>query len=144
MLSSCGLSGATALGLDRRLVQPGRAEVGDLARGRSRRRVARVVEQLRDALAGQLVDLVASTPAFLALRDLGGLEPSAVGVGEEVVARLDGRIHRAFEHSTLFCRSTVCARSARAEHDDEQREVRCRLPQNRGTGCIDEHGAASQ
>ena len=86
-----------ASGLDGGLVQVGGAEVGDLARESIRPARAGVVEQLRDLLAGELLELVAGAPALLACRDRGGLEPGAVGVGEEVVARPDARVDAAFE-----------------------------------------------
>ena len=86
-----------APGLDGGLVQIGGAEVRHLARGRSHRLGAGVIQQLRDLLSGELADLGPGVPAILACRDLGGLEPTAVGIGKEVVARPDARVHAGFE-----------------------------------------------
>ncbi len=86
-----------APGFDGGLVQVGRAEVGDLARDGSHRLGAGVVQQSQDLLAGELTDLAPRVPALLACRDLGGPEPAAVGIGKEVVAGLDARVHAGFE-----------------------------------------------
>ena len=83
--------------LDGRLVQEGGAEVGHLAGERAGARRARIVEDRRDLPAGDFIDVVADCPAVFAGRDDGRLEPRAVGVREEVVARFDARVDGAFE-----------------------------------------------
>ena len=82
--------------LDGGFVQIGCAEIRYFARVRARGRGAGVVEQLRDLLAGQFVDLGPRVPALLGRRDLGGLEPFAVGVGEEIFAGLDAGVDAGF------------------------------------------------
>ena len=83
--------------IDGRLVQEGGAEVVHLAGERARVRRARIVENRGDLPAGDFIDVVADCPAVFARWDDGGLEPRAVGVCEEVVARFDTRVDGAFE-----------------------------------------------
>ena len=87
---------SNAVRFDRGLVQPGCAEVGELASGRSRGRRARVVEQDRDLAARQLVDLIAGAPAVPPFRDHGAPEPRPIGECEEVVAGRDAGVDARF------------------------------------------------
>ena len=88
--------------LDGGLVQLGRAEVGDLARERPAG--AAPASSSSRATCWRVSSLIsfARGPAVLACRDLGGPEPTAVGVGEEVVARLDARVDAAFERPSAW------------------------------------------
>ena len=61
-----------------------RPPCGQASRGRGRC----VVENRRNLPAGQFIDLVADGPAVAAGGDHGRFQPRAIGVREEVVARL--------------------------------------------------------
>ena len=89
-------------GLGLLLVHAGGVEVPDLLRvGIGRVGLSGGV-LLQDAAQEQLVALVhaveAARPPRLVRRDRIGLHPAAAGVLVEVVARVDGRIHRALVH----------------------------------------------
>ena len=119
-------------GLDGGLVQVGGVEVRDLARRGAGRRGAGGVEQRRDAAAGQFLELVAGPPSLLARRDRGGLEPAAVGVGEEIVAGGDARVHRALEPR----RSPAVRRLRGGRGHGPPRERRREEDRQRGSGNV--------
>ena len=83
------------LRLDRRLVHVAGVVIANRALVRSRgRRAGRArVEHLARSLLRQVEEIRPSARAAAIGRDLGSLEPRAVGVLEEIVAGRDGRIH---------------------------------------------------
>ena len=89
------------LRLDARLVHEGREVVADEQRARVALRLTDLADQLCRALVGELGDLCADAPAAAVLRDLGPVEPRAVGIAEEVDARRHGRIHSVTDRAGL-------------------------------------------
>ena len=60
-----------------------------------RRRGGCLDEEVGETAARELGDLVARAPALLSGRDVGALQPVAVGIREEVVARTDSDVDTA-------------------------------------------------
>ena len=93
-LGELGLDRRSSLGFDRGLVHEGQVVVADLARvGVGRARGGRgLLNQLLGAPARLLGEDGEGAERSAVGRDLGCLQPGAVGVGEEVVPRGDGAV----------------------------------------------------
>ncbi len=79
--------------LDGRRVEERRAIVADLSRRRTGCGLLRAGKQLGHLSLRLRGDFIARRPAVAPGGQRGGLEPSAIGVGEKVVARMHGDVH---------------------------------------------------
>ena len=113
-----GCERGDSLFVDGRLVEQRRAEVGHLAGERAGGRDPSVVEDRRNLPAGEGVDVVAHRPPVATGRQDGGLQPPAVGIREEVVARRDARVDR-----TDAGRLGTDFSGRQQQHDAERRQM---------------------
>lgn len=138
------LDGRQAPGLDDGLVHEGGAEIGNFARCRSHRPGIRVREELHDALARNVIDLVSRAPPVLAGRYRCRLEPAAIGVAEEVVARPDASVNRVFKCGVRALGGRLGAGTRRWQQRERQGDdgsaARCGTTAARAGDQVDRYG----
>jgi hypothetical protein len=107
-----------ALSLDGDRIQKRGVVVPDLLAIGPGGRVGRrdLLEEIRGPAVGELAELVRRTPGAAVGRDLGLLEPGAVGVLPEAVARLNGGIHAGKVHAGGWPRSIGLGRKRRRDN----------------------------